>query len=394
MKGVEQLAELVHEASGIVLKPSQYPALRAALRRAVPGVDAPTFVERATGPLGGELVDRLLDEVTVKETFFLRDAGQLATIDWAVLRASARAAGSTSIRVWSAGCATGEEPYSLALLAREHFAPAEPPVRILGTDISRAALHAAAEGSYRPRALRELGDELQQRYFERVDGEYRVAEALRSLVELRRHNLAREPLPPLGTGPFDLIVCRNVFIYFDAETIDRVIGLLERTLAPDGVLVLGAADALPGTLGRPAPTTGVPRRTEPRRKRALVEALDAATHGRPREAVADAARLLAEDPLDADTYFLRGLAELECGEPLKAVGSLRRSLYVDPTFGLAAFTLGRAYDGLGDVAAARRSYEQALRTLDADDDRHEPILEQIDLGDVAAACRARLAALR
>jgi tetratricopeptide (TPR) repeat protein len=98
--------------------------------------------------------------------------------------------------------------------------------------------------------------------------------------------------------------------------------------------------------------------------------------------------------LNADAYFVRGLVELESGLTLDAVSSLRRALYLDPSFGLAAFTLGRAYDAEGDRAAARRSYRQALRALDPSDDRHEPILAQVDLGDVAAACRARLAALR
>ncbi len=91
-------------------------------------------------------------------------------------------------------------------------------------------------------------------------------------------------------------------------------------------------------------------------------------------------RLLDADPLDADAHFVRGLAELRVGDPASAAASLRRALYVDPDFGLAAFQLGRAHDESGDAVAARRAYEQALRAL-------EP-------GDVAAACAMRLKALR
>jgi len=116
----------------------------------------------------------------------------------------------------------------------------------------------------------------------------------------------------------------------------------------------------------------------------------AAQSGHPKEAINEASELLVEEPLSADSYLVRGIAELESGDPMSAVTSLRRALYIDPTFGLAAFKLGRAYDAAGDPRAARRAYEQALRTLEPEDERHLPILEQVDLGDVAAACRARI----
>jgi tetratricopeptide (TPR) repeat protein len=106
--------------------------------------------------------------------------------------------------------------------------------------------------------------------------------------------------------------------------------------------------------------------------------------------VAQVRALVTADPLDADAHFIGGLVALDAGEPARAVAALRRALYADPTFALAAFTLGRAHDALGDAAAARRAFEQVLRTLDPEDDRHEPILAQVDMGDIAAACRARL----
>lgn len=108
--------------------------------------------------------------------------------------------------------------------------------------------------------------------------------------------------------------------------------------------------------------------------------------------IAETSLLIAADPLDAAAYFRRGLAELEGGDPAAAVGSLRRALYVEPRFGLAAFKLAGAHEALGDLPAARRGYEQALRALEPDD-RHEPFLAQIDLADVATAAQARLAVL-
>src|SRR5206468_8208851 len=103
-------------------------------------------------------------EVTVKETSFLRDRGQLGNIDWSRLLAAARADGADRLRVWTAACATGEEPYSLALLASEELGP-RPPVSILGTDISSNAIESARRGRYRSRTVRDLDAGLRRRYF-------------------------------------------------------------------------------------------------------------------------------------------------------------------------------------------------------------------------------------
>jgi type IV pilus assembly protein PilK len=116
-------------------------------------------------------VDCLIDEVTVQETTFLRDRYQLNAIGWHSLLQAARAAGSGTIRVWSVGCASGEEAYTLALMAAEAFAPAPGPVDVLGTDISGAALAAAAAGRYRERAVRALEPPLRSRYLDlQADG--------------------------------------------------------------------------------------------------------------------------------------------------------------------------------------------------------------------------------
>jgi len=416
-----QVADLVRREAGITMSAAQETSLRAALGRAAPGLDAESFLRRTNDPVvGRELVLRLIDEVTVKETTFLRDREQLTVIDWHTLHRSARAAGSDRIRVWSAGCATGEEPYTLALLATEAFAPAEPPVDILGTDISGAALQAAADGRYRERSVRELDPDRRRRYFEYDGTEHVVGPELRRHVRFARHNLTRDSIPPVGETGFDLIVCRNVLIYFDVPTVERVLSAFEAAVRPGGTLLIGAADALCGTAtrlaasSRRAPRRGLhmpqihPKKEKPRRRlRALqrVEtvrvrdelleaALAAADGGRRDDALAAAAELLAHNPLDADAYFVRGLVELEGGSAEEAVGSLRRALYVDASFALAAFTLGRAHDALGDGASAKRAYAQALRTIDPDDQRHELLLKQVDLNDVAAACRARLAVLR
>jgi len=392
---LDRVAELVRRESGISLRPSQQRALEAAIARAVPGEDARGFLRLATEPVTGPmLVQRLLDEVTIQETSFLRDPRQLETIDWHELVE----AGEGRARIWVAGCSTGEEAYTLVLLACESLGTPEPPVDVLATDVSEGALAAAKAGRYRNRAVAGLDQLLRDRYFEQAGGLWLPVAALRRPVRFLRHNLVRDHAPPLGERRFDLIVCRNVLIYFDGPTVDTVIGSLEGALKPSGTLLLGAADVLHSATRRLAEATPSPRppRAEPPARSAeelLADALAAADGGRRPEAFAATAELLAENPLDAQAYFVRGLVQLADGASSDAAASLRRALYIDPRFSLASFTLGRAYDDLAEPAEARRAYEQALRTLDPDDERHEALLRQVDLGDIASACRTRILAL-
>jgi chemotaxis protein methyltransferase CheR len=438
-----ELAALIHRTTGMTVPPGREMALRLAVGRAAPGLDPDDYLLATRDPVYGPgLVDRLIDEVTVHETSFARDMPQLSMIDWRELHRAARAAGSDTIRVWSAGCATGEEAYTLALLAISAFSPGPPPVEILGTDISGAVITAAETGCYRPRAVQALDPQLRGRHLERLaDGTYRVSDRLRSLARFGRHNLIHDPFPPPGEALFDLVLCRNVLIYFEPALARQVAEMLSGSLRPGGMVMLGAADvlqvspartgeprpaltsALPragarpraGTLARPVAGEPAPRparelarspagqaaREPPRgppptgqriltRDQRLTATLTAAASGDRTGALEHAASLVEAYPLDADAHFLYGLVALEAGEPAKARDALRQALVADPGFCIAAFTLGRAYDALGDGPAARRAYLQALRALDPTDRRHESLLQQIDLADVAAACQARL----
>jgi chemotaxis methyl-accepting protein methylase len=389
-RALAEVARLVHAESGILVKENQYRTLQAAVARA--SGDPETFLQSAADPAARpQAVARLIDEVTIGETFFLRDRRQLGAIDW---QAASRRAGDRPIRVWSAACSTGEEPYSLALLATEALGTTLPPVRILATDIARPALEAARRGVYRARAVRDVEPGLRRRYFHEQAGSWVVDGSLSGCVEFASHNLVLDPIPPLGEAPFDLIVCRNVFIYFDTETCSRVLAALERALAPGGELVLGAADALcrtsPGLTRIADRPIAVPKRGRKRTKPRAPTATNSGIHrpARPRPLSA------VPPPADARALFERGMLELEAGNPQDAIASLRQALYVDPGFGLAAFKLARAYEAAGDRVAAKRSYEQALRTLGEEHDRYESILGQVDVLDVAAVCHARLAALR
>jgi chemotaxis protein methyltransferase CheR len=408
-ENLAEIAELLRRHAGIALDEAQLPALAAALARVDPGADPDTFLSEVRGrEATSSSLARLIDEVTNQESYFFREPRDLHAIDWFDLAERARRSGSGTVRIWVSACAAGEEAYTLAILASEAFGSGRPPVDILATDVSGAALRAAQEATYSGTRVRNLPPVLRERYFEHDGGRHRLRDGVASLVRFRRHNLVRDPAPPTGEGRFHVVTCRNVLIYFDPETVRRVISTLETGVEEDGQLILGVADRLPGTTGRldRAPADQGPRRPAATRKSVAAErgrrppphpaestiedALRAADEGDLERAIALASTVLDRDPLDADAYFVRGLAELGRGDGGRAVESFRRALYVDPTFGLAAFKLGRAQDSCGQAAAARLAYERALRELDPKDDRHRTILDQVDLGDVAAACRARL----
>lgn len=422
MSMLGELGALVARVSGIRMETQQMASLTAAVERA--GHRDAGAALRAAAVAGGDAaLQRLIDEVTVQETCFLRDAAQLATIDWRALLERARRRGDDRVRVWSAACATGEEPYTLAILAAEALGRDASHVEILGTDIANVALARARSGRYQPRALRHLDPALIARHFSGADGEFAIAPDLRAIVEFRQHNLARDAVPAPGVGTFDLVLCRNALIYFRAPIVERVAALLDCALHSDGTLLLGAADRLclarrsggeaprptlpgraPRTRGRvsrraharavtvtapcePAPD---PARPEDAVRQWLAAAVRLADAGRIDDALAAAGAALERDPMNAPAEFIRGSAELARGNAEAAEAALRRALYIDGAFGQAAFQLGRAYDALGEEAAARRAYTRALHTLDPDDSRHAWLLGQVDVGDLAAACRTRL----
>lgn len=209
------------------------------------------------GTLGEAEWARLEAEITVGETFFFRYAEQFQALRERILPAliAARASERT-LRIWSAGCSTGAEPYSLAILVRELLGEALPDwrVSILGTDISTEALATARAAEYGRWALRTMPPEERLRYFTRLppapgirrEGGYALRPEFRGLVRFERGNLLTlvEPAAP-GGETFDLILCRNVLIYFDARTVAAVVRGLGRRLRADGWLLLGHAEPNP-----------------------------------------------------------------------------------------------------------------------------------------------------
>ena len=191
----------------------------------------------------------IVDDLTVNESWFLRERGPLRALVEEIVPErllGGDAAVQAPVNVWSVGCAGGEEPYSVVMLALEAGLQPGRDLRVYASDISRRALGRAREGLYRESALRECEPALRRKYFEEQGGLFRASEDLRRHVAFTHLNLldrGRISLLP----PLDAILCRNVMIYFDADTTRQVIATFEEKLRPGGHLLLGHSESLINT---------------------------------------------------------------------------------------------------------------------------------------------------
>ena len=192
---------------------------------------------------------RLLDRVTIKVSRFHRNRPAVEAVSNALAAAFARA--PRRLRLWSAGCGRGEEPYTLAMVLAGLGQPGDGPPSIAATDVDPGALAVARRGAYGEGALGEVPPAARRRWFA-IEGpahapRWRVTEELRRRVTFETHDLARAARPPPG-GPFDLVACRNTLIYFEPPLQRRVLALLCASLAPGGLLWLGEAEWPAGSL--------------------------------------------------------------------------------------------------------------------------------------------------
>src|SRR5215510_5905191 len=190
--------------------------------------------------------EELVLPLTIGESYFFRDSGQFSLLREQVIpELIERNSAARSLRIWSAGCSTGEEPYSLAILVDE-LLPTHSHwnIVIIGTDVNKRAIAAARRGIYRQHSLRTLDPELRKRYFHQHRGDWELDARFRSMVSFRQVNLFGDPFPD-STGnllEMDLILCRNVLIYFDRTAIAPVITKFTNTLKVGGYLVTGHAE--------------------------------------------------------------------------------------------------------------------------------------------------------
>jgi chemotaxis protein methyltransferase CheR len=361
-----------------------------------------------------------------------------------------QAASTRRLRIWSAGCSTGEEPFTVAMLVRELLSEHSGwDVRIVATDVSTRALAAAQDARYGERSF-VMTDPLDRQRFFYLDTDSSscvVRDEVRDLVEFRHHNLVTDP-PPFAPGEVDLILCRNVTIYFDRPTTKQLMQRLHGSLRDGGYLFIGHAETLwkisdeftlvplgdafvyrrgagpgdrravlperrteneprpnqadrrRGPLDRRNPTVTTLPSSPPRRRADSVEPSSVARQADPMDTVrtavaagryADAADLAAEvvvaSPLRGDAHYLQGLALTNLGRDAAALVVLRKAVYLDPDDGFAHFLLGGALERTGALPAAARSYRAAATTLGRrPGDRVAPELGGRSVAELADLC--------
>jgi chemotaxis protein methyltransferase CheR len=386
-------------------------------------------------PLTRAQIEMLASHLTVGETYFFREKRSLDILEQHILPELFRARAQTEkhLRIWSAGCCSGEEPYSIAMMLDRLIPDFENwNVTILATDINPQFLHKAAQGVYGAWSFRDTPGWLKEQYFtKRQDGGFEIQPRIRRMVTFSYLNLAEDAYPSLvnSTNAMDLILCRNVLMYFAQEKARKVIDKLQRSLVDGGWLITSPAETstvlfsaftaveFPGAflyrrMANAGPRTVAVRHPVPwydgeataphapelaafsvtqsaftpevlheaggeqatesedspehdERETPQCKARACADEGRLAEASAWCEKAIAADKLNPAHYYLLATIEQERGQNEAAERSFGRALYLEPYFALAHFSLGNLCLSGGRQREARRHFGNALTLLRA-----------------------------
>lgn len=374
-----------------------------------PQADELGLLERVLANVEGER-ERLIHAITVQHTWFFRDPDQLDEIA-KFFQTRHRELGRP-LEVWVVGCATGEEAWTLAMIADTLAVP----IRLLATDVDTRAIADAQSACYREARLHGLPPAMRHHFLDLGDGRWRLDVAAllgeRSRVEFAIHNIC-DPPPP-GRS-FDLVCCRNVLIYLEFEPARSSVARLRSSLRPQGRLVLGSADLLTDPIAHPrlrdpsgsrpsasppspkpsrpplAEPVGVAKIAEPRGPDDLTRASQAIASGRADEALVLLEALVVDESLQAEVQFWIGLAHHHAGRPVPAIVAFRRAACLAPELWPASLFAALAHERLADAPAAQRCWVALGRALQ--DPRATPIHASVALADALPGWRGEALAL-
>jgi len=246
-----QLRDMIYRKSGMFFNESKKYLLERRIENRLKELGLEKFEDYyyllKYSPDGEEEFRALLDEITINETSFYRNAPQMEVFQKYLLPEVLKAKKVKQLKLWSAGCSTGEEPYTLAILILEVLGAGISgwSVDILGVDISQSALEKARKGEYGRYTLRNMPLRLVQKYFVKDGPIYKVREEVKKLVRFEAINLLDRSQTNKIRG-MDFVFCRNVLIYFDAEARRRVVASFYESLNPGGYLFIGHSESLHG----------------------------------------------------------------------------------------------------------------------------------------------------
>ncbi len=244
-KTFEDLRLFIYQKSGIFFEKSKEYLLTNRLKKRLDALNMSTFEEYLRyikSASGQKEMTNLFDAITINETYFFRHIKQIEAIKDAIVDELLK--NKRSINIWSAACSSGEEPYTIVIALMEKYGQ-NIPARILGSDISKEILDKAKEGVYGEYALKELNSNMKRKYFDTIaPGKYKIKDFVKRKCIFKNINLMEER-SLRSVGKMDLILCRNVLIYFDSKSRQKVIDTFyNNILNPNGYLMLGATESI------------------------------------------------------------------------------------------------------------------------------------------------------
>ncbi len=186
-----------------------------------------------------ELFDEFINYITINVSEFYRNPEQWKLLDEKVIPELVKKFGK-NLKVWSAACSTGDEPYSLVMALSKHIPLNQ--IKILATDLDKQVIAKAKTGLYSEKSIVAVPDEFKKKYFTQVGPSFKIADEIKARVEFKEHNLLKDTYPT----DYDLIVCRNVLIYFTEEAKDEVYRKFCKALKKGGVLFIGSTEQIIG----------------------------------------------------------------------------------------------------------------------------------------------------
>ncbi|MFQ4137934.1 CheR family methyltransferase [Nodosilinea sp. PGN35] len=411
---LKRISSLIADHSGLCVRPQDFQLLSEKVWRRAKALglrsleDYHSYLLKTAPHLEARSEWRELYSIlTINESYFFRDSNQIKLLSDRLLpdiiqrqQAAAPLGSKPRLGIWSAGCSTGEELYSIAIaLDQLNFPWAQWDVRLIGTDISPTAIHSAREGLYGSWSFRQTSAALQQQYFQPHRQGYKICDRLRQRVIFQYGNLLHDPCPRASDGSWaiDLILCRNVFIYLDHGAIGQILQKFHRALVPQGYLLTGHTElhgqdtsqfqiiSCPGSVVyqkppapkplpeplpsvRPASPVSVPKRAvvspPPTPSGALAPSDDASLE----QALQEAAALLKQDAYSS------------------AIAAAKRLYLTHPRCATARKIAAQAYANIGSYSQAKQLCQQVIQAAPLSLDMHY-LLAQIaeDENDLATA---------
>ena len=407
----ERLKDFVIQATGLIYFQDKDQDFCNRLERRLDAVqvrDCATYLAMIMQSPGANLeFNQLVTELTIGETYFFRHIEQFNALQNNILpELIERNQHSRRLRIWCAGCSIGAEPYSIAILIKEHFSIQLEgwDVTILATDINRDYLARAEKGRFDDWAFRTTDPEFRRRHFDADGKAWVIKPHLRDAVRFSHHNLMEPATLNVGVGAIDLIICRNVLIYFDQARIEKLIPNFESALGEGGWLILGHAELAYGAshlrmvqladvmvykktdltvdpflypVAFTAPQLPMPQLVlaplvsskAPARKNLAVTA-DAisyvrrlADRGQLDLALAQCVELLQLHQANAVVYYYQALVLQQMGRPTEVKKSLNQAIGLEPNFVMAHYYLALVYRQEGNSMRATQSFKAASSLL-------------------------------